>query len=53
MSKLNNGSVFDKIEDLYESILDMLFPSRAKGRQVTLRKQRKRANVKREKAQRY
>ncbi|MDG1707588.1 MAG: hypothetical protein P8H03_02445, partial [Emcibacteraceae bacterium] len=50
MSDENNKSVLEKIDDLYENILDMLFPKRAMTRNVKMEKQRKRADAKREKA---
>lgn len=51
MSDPKNTSVLDKIEDLYDSILDMLFPSRVVTRNALVEKQRKRATAKKEEAQ--
>lgn len=51
MSKKSETSVFEKIEDLYNSILDLLFPSRANERNLLLEKQRKRAIAKKEAAE--
>ncbi len=51
MSKKRNPSVLEKIEDLYNSILDMLFPARVKERGLLLEKQRARAAVKKEAAE--
>lgn len=51
MSEKTETSVFDKIEELYNSILDMLFPSRATERKALMEKQRKRAIEKKEAAE--
>lgn len=48
MSKKTETSVFDKIEDIYNSILDLLFPSRLKERTLIMEKQRKRAASRKE-----
>ncbi len=50
MSEKSETSVFDKIEELYNSILDMLFPSRAIERNALMEKQQKRAIAKKEAA---
>lgn len=50
MAKQKNDTVWDKIEGLYDSILDMLFPARVVGRNVLMEKQRKRASAKKEEA---
>lgn len=51
MSKTGDTSVFEKIEDLYNSILDLLFPSRVQKRHTLLEKQRKRAISRKEAAE--
>lgn len=51
MSTQENNSVLDKIEELYNSILDKLFPSRVEARNFTMEKHRKRAVAIKEKAQ--
>ncbi len=50
MSKQKNTSVMDKIKDLYNTILDMLFPSRVEARNAIILKQKKRAAAKKEEA---
>ena len=50
MSKQENTSVVDKIENLYNTILDMLFPSRVEARNAIVEKQLKRASAIKEKA---
>lgn len=46
MSEEKEKSFFDKAEQLYEDILDMLFPKRVAQRKIMMEKQRKRAAAK-------